>query len=91
MICRVSSSFLRVGHLELFARRVRDGWGGDPRNELRQLVLHAMRREYPDTQLAPRNVIEYRESQRFKENSIPSLTLGAICVVYSFEIFLDLS
>ena len=49
MTCRVSSSFLRVGHLELFARRARDGWGQDrePQSELRQLVMHAMRREYP--------------------------------------------
>lgn len=48
MTCRVSSSFLRVGHLELFARRARDGSWGDPGSELRQLVMHAMRREYPE-------------------------------------------
>ena len=48
MTCRVCSSFLRVGHLELFARRAREGWNNAGFTELQELVIHAMRREYPE-------------------------------------------
>ena len=47
--CRVSTSFLRVGHLELFGRRARDNWGESPeRQELEQIVHHLLLREYPE-------------------------------------------
>ena len=48
MTCRVCSSFLRVGHLELFARRAREAWNNAGSTELQELVIHAMRREYPE-------------------------------------------
>eukprot|EP00927_Polykrikos_kofoidii_P068567 TRINITY_DN6390_c1_g1_i1.p1 TRINITY_DN6390_c1_g1~~TRINITY_DN6390_c1_g1_i1.p1 ORF type:complete len:728 (+),score=98.54 TRINITY_DN6390_c1_g1_i1:30-2186(+) len=45
--CRAARSFLRVGHIELFARRAR---GGDPLQlrELELIVEHALTREFPD-------------------------------------------
>ena len=46
--CRVSRSFLRVGHLELFGRRARDAWDGPARRELEQIVRHLIAREYPE-------------------------------------------
>jgi len=49
--CRAARSFLRVGHMELFARRARGGLlGGDAARlrELELLVQHALDREYPD-------------------------------------------
>eukprot|EP00613_Pedinella_sp_CCMP2098_P074721 CAMPEP_0171921924 /NCGR_PEP_ID=MMETSP0993-20121228/20702_1 /TAXON_ID=483369 /ORGANISM="non described non described, Strain CCMP2098" /LENGTH=783 /DNA_ID=CAMNT_0012559467 /DNA_START=122 /DNA_END=2473 /DNA_ORIENTATION=+ len=54
--CRASPSFTRIGHLDLFARRVEKTRGGqrnDPEahqaalKALRQLVYHAIQREYP--------------------------------------------
>jgi uncharacterized protein YdiU (UPF0061 family) len=47
---RVSSSFLRVGQFELYGRRARSG---SPLGlaQLRQLTLHAIRREYPSALL----------------------------------------
>jgi len=47
---RVSPSFLRVGHLDLFARRA-TAEGSTPRHlrELEQIVEHAIFREYPDS------------------------------------------
>jgi uncharacterized protein YdiU (UPF0061 family) len=43
---RVASSFLRVGQLELFARRVRAGAHPQALEELRMIVDHAIEREY---------------------------------------------
>lgn len=43
---RVAPSFLRVGQLELFARRVRRGAHPDARLELEMIVVHAIEREY---------------------------------------------
>lgn len=43
---RVAPSFLRVGQLELFARRVRRDEHPDAREELRMIVAHAIEREY---------------------------------------------
>ena len=45
--CRVSSSFLRVGHFELYARRAKDG-DATGLSELRALALHALEREFPE-------------------------------------------
>ncbi|CAK0854634.1 unnamed protein product, partial [Prorocentrum cordatum] len=47
--CRAARSFLRIGHVELFARRAR---GGDPGRlrELELLLEHALAREYPDVE-----------------------------------------
>lgn len=47
IVCRVSPSFLRVGHLELFGRRARNG----KKSEIYQLELifrHMLFREYPE-------------------------------------------
>ncbi len=41
-------SFLRVGHVELFGRRARDGRAAS-RDELRLIVEHAIFREYAAT------------------------------------------
>ena len=43
---RVAPSFLRVGQLELFARRARNSGHPDVLNELRMIVLHLIDREY---------------------------------------------
>lgn len=43
---RVAPSFLRVGQIELFARRVRSNSHRDAREELRMIVEHAIEREY---------------------------------------------
>ena len=46
--CRVAPSFLRVGHVELFARRVRAGGNAVQERELKQIVQHVLMREYPE-------------------------------------------
>merc|ERR1740124_1166722 len=55
--CRVAKSFVRVGHVDLFARRVRNlgeddeempDIGTEEFGELRDLVWHACQVEYPD-------------------------------------------
>jgi len=43
---RVAPSFLRVGQLELFSRRVRNGAHPDAAEELRMIVEHLIEREY---------------------------------------------
>ena len=45
---RVAPSFLRVGQLELFGRRVRWNAHADAIEELEMIALHAMAREYAD-------------------------------------------
>ena len=47
--CRVSPSFTRVGHLDLFARRARaPGATEAQKAEHAAMVTHALFREYPD-------------------------------------------
>jgi uncharacterized protein YdiU (UPF0061 family) len=49
MTCRVAPSFLRVGHIELFARRHRrNPEGADEKRQLELIVTHALEREFPD-------------------------------------------
>lgn len=45
--CRVSDSFYRVGHLELFSRRTRKKNNQQELEELRLLFIHIVKREYP--------------------------------------------
>ena len=45
---RVAPSFLRVGQLELFGRRARKNEHPKAKEELKQIVLHAIKREYGD-------------------------------------------
>ncbi len=45
---RVAPSFLRVGQLELFGRRARKGEHPKAEQELEQIVLHIISREYSD-------------------------------------------
>ena len=45
---RVASSFLRVGQLELFARRVRNNSHDEALNELQMIVKHLIDRNYKD-------------------------------------------
>lgn len=45
---RVAPSFLRVGQLELFARRARSKAHPQAIDELRMIVAHAIEREYPE-------------------------------------------
>lgn len=45
---RVAPSFLRVGHVDLFARRARANGDANQCRELELMVLHALFREYPD-------------------------------------------
>lgn len=50
--CRVAASFLRVGHLQLFERRVRRSADGEEKamrmNELTSIVEHCIFREFPE-------------------------------------------
>jgi len=45
---RVAPSFLRVGQIELFARRVRNNAHDEARNELNMIVQHLIDRNYKD-------------------------------------------
>ncbi|NQY22883.1 MAG: YdiU family protein [Campylobacteraceae bacterium] len=45
---RVSSSFLRVGQIELFARRARKNEHASAKEELEKIVLHLIEREYSE-------------------------------------------
>lgn len=45
---RVAPSFIRVGQLELFGRRARKNEHKNAKEELKQIVLHAIQREYKD-------------------------------------------
>lgn len=45
---RVATSFLRVGHIDLHARRARATGGDEQRKMHHQMVEHALFREYPD-------------------------------------------
>lgn len=45
--CRAAPSLLRVGHFELYARRAAKG-DAHALHELQLLLVHAVRREYPD-------------------------------------------
>ncbi|RXJ84569.1 protein adenylyltransferase SelO family protein [Arcobacter sp. CECT 8985] len=45
---RVAPSFLRVGQLELFARRARKNEHSKAKEELEKIVLHIIKREYND-------------------------------------------
>ena len=51
---RVAPSFLRVGQLELFARRVRNDSHNEALNELQMIVQHLMDRNYKD-EIDPKN------------------------------------
>lgn len=49
VLCRMSSSFIRVGHIELYARRVNNSHQKNNKNmdELKLMVNHAIFREFP--------------------------------------------
>lgn len=47
--CRVARSFLRVGHIDLFSRRARQG-DEQSLQELKLIIEHALAREYPDVE-----------------------------------------
>ena len=47
MSCRVASSFIRVGHIELFGRRAAKG-NAKAKEQLDLILKHAIWREYPD-------------------------------------------
>ncbi|CAJ1356813.1 unnamed protein product [Effrenium voratum] len=71
---RVAPSFLRVGHVDLFARRAAAEVGENPRGELEQIVEHCLFREYPEIypQDAPLNVRATAMLEEFPER------LGAV-------------
>eukprot|EP00746_Dinoflagellata_sp_MGD_P141167 gnl/MRDRNA2_/MRDRNA2_74326_c0_seq1.p1 gnl/MRDRNA2_/MRDRNA2_74326_c0~~gnl/MRDRNA2_/MRDRNA2_74326_c0_seq1.p1 ORF type:complete len:586 (-),score=114.24 gnl/MRDRNA2_/MRDRNA2_74326_c0_seq1:12-1769(-) len=46
--CRVAPSFVRIGHLDLFARRVSRSGGQQEKEELELICRHAFDREYSD-------------------------------------------
>lgn len=58
---RVAPSFIRVGQLELFGRRARKNEHPKAKEELKQIVLHAIKREYGD---------EIEEDLNFEEKII---------------------
>lgn len=66
---RVAPSFLRVGQLELFARRTRNNQDPQVMEELEKIVLHLIDREYADVidtqlSLAEKLVLLAREFQK---------------------------
>jgi len=63
---RVAPSFLRVGQIELFARRVRDNAHDEALNELKMIVQHLINRNYKDE-------IEYEISIQSKVIKLASL------------------
>ncbi len=63
---RVAPSFLRVGQLELFARRVRSDAHSKALEELRMIVSHLIEREYKD---------EIDQSQAFENQIVELATL----------------
>ena len=63
---RVAPSFLRVGQIELFARRVRDNTHDEAFNELKMIVKHLIDRNYKDE-------IEYEISIESKVIKLASL------------------
>ena len=63
---RVAPSFLRVGQLELFARRVRNNAHDEALNELKMIVQHLIDRNYEDE-------IEYEISLESKVIKLASL------------------
>ncbi len=73
---RVAPSFLRVGQLELFARRCRNKAHIDARKELETFVLHIMAREYQneisDPQLTAENILSLATS--FRERLVSMVT-----------------
>ena len=68
---RVAPSFLRVGQIELFARRVRNNAHDEALNELKMIVQHLIDRNYKDE-------IEYEISIESKVIKLASLYLSLI-------------
>lgn len=58
---RVAPSFIRVGQLELFGRRARKNEHPNAKKELKELVLHAINREYSS---------EIEENLKFEEKIV---------------------
>ncbi len=80
---RVAPSFLRVGQLELFARRARKKEHPQAREELEQIVVYAIEREYSE-EIAPDLALEEKIillAQAF-ENRITTLVAEWIRVGY---------
>lgn len=78
--CRAARSFLRVGHVDLFSRRARQGQG---HGELELIVEHALTREYPDVEpgkpLSVRAVAMLRVAgQRFATLAADWLRVGYV-------------
>ena len=70
---RVAPSFLRVGQLELFARRVRNNAHDEAFNELKMIVQHLIDRNYKDE-------IEYEISL---ESKVIKLACLYSCLLYT--------
>ena len=68
---RVAPSFLRVGQIELFSRRVRNNAHDDALTELKMIVQHLIDRNYKDE-------IEYEISIESKVIKLASLYLSLI-------------
>ena len=49
--CRTAKSFIRIGHFDLFARRVQNGSNAverkTARRQLDKLIMHTIKREFP--------------------------------------------
>ena len=71
---RVAPSFLRVGQLELFARRVRNNAHDEALSELKMIVQHLIDRNYKDE-------IEYEISLKSKVLKLASLYRS--CLLYT--------
>lgn len=82
IVCRVAPSFLRVGHIELFGRRVRKAVGEQKASALKELELiveHVIFREYPhiNTKLGKDSPLQERALAMLDEASERMATLTA--------------
>jgi len=87
--CRAAPSFVRVGHFELYARRVARG-DADAARQLQQLVLHAVRREYPEV-LATLARQEADDSNAEGEQAVGTPTLVAALLRAAKSRFVELA
>jgi uncharacterized protein YdiU (UPF0061 family) len=70
MLCRLSSSFIRIGHIELYGRRARIS----DTKELKMIVDHAIFREYPHLQHIKNDQKRYLNMLYEVSNNIAHLT-----------------
>lgn len=82
MLCRTASSFIRIGHIELFARRVYDK-GASKIDELKLMVKHTIFREFPHLNNIPNEQVAIMMMLNEISIRLANLTANWIRVGYS--------